>query len=547
MEVLRWAHFFSYALLPILASSRKRRTANCFYQTHQKRSRVEQPKLDALAIHEGASSSKSLSSNCPLSSNNDLLRFDSNWNLMNAERNRWEPFRKCLSSITLDGRDVAATLDGGCFYRNLPYIDAVLPSMLAGEQYFVPLFVQQILLPYWRGQRRDLCEFERGIIRLSQPSFAAAMSSYMERLFMAAILQLEAPSDEKAARENATIEQLVMLIVEFFGKSLFTDLNLDDLFKPEVLKEKVSQNIENIPSLLMIGRQWGLDEKRAASSILEMGFLDYGALNLDWSQRTAMIVTAINEGNGTFTNLDELTVESVAWTLKPEFSFGSHDRVEALQRYALRKSSRPLPAPYRNANLKKLLQVLEAREFLRNPEFTTMAPLELFPSLNAASSASTSTKWTQRRIRRTLIDDANHDCDVHWLQDLEPISTSAEESSYFFNREPQKSHPSSIHNQGFGCNEAEEDSRCEMFWEVDTISSSEGLRENKESQTFQPPTPYYDESERQPGNGKEEEQGYQFDQSPWDNTVGFDDVLHSYTDSLSSEQKIALFASNFDP
>jgi hypothetical protein len=227
-----------------------------------------------------------------------------------------------MKAIRLNGQDIAAVLSNSEeFFFDLPYLDGVLPSMQAGEQFYVPVFLQKVVLPVWHGHRAGLTAQERAVLRLSQGHLLPAMEDYLETVFVAAVPQrARYPFKLAAISADVTIDMLSLLIREVFGVDIVRKLGVCD-WTIEGLKKRIARN-PHIPSLVMIAKQWGFDDIKVASNILRMGCMDIAFLKtlfVPFNQRTATFLRIIGEGRNVLPNMQNLTVSSVAWTLKPDF------------------------------------------------------------------------------------------------------------------------------------------------------------------------------------------------------------------------------------
>lgn len=256
-----------------------------------------------------------------------------------------------LKRITLDGSDVAVTLfEWESFIQELPFLECVLPSMQAGEPYFVPVFILKILLPWWEEGRGQFSEYEQAILSLSRDQMFPAVSGYLELLSLAALL--EHPQSLDAADNvlwGVRAAQLMVLIRGFFGVSPFDDF-LRTLQTVEELRLRLLDHLQSIPALLMIGRQWRFDATKIAANLKELGCVE-------------PLLDAIIEGM----QLPDLpkTVPVIAWTMCPDFTCSvdpNTDRQTMLMKLRFasargRPGSIALPSP----SLRSILRALESK------------------------------------------------------------------------------------------------------------------------------------------------------------------------------------------
>jgi hypothetical protein len=228
----------------------------------------------------------------------------------------WSQYREGLKRITLDGQDVAVTLyESESFLLDLPFLECVLPSMRSRELYFVPVFIQKVLLPYWRNGRKVFSDQEYKILKLCRAHFFIATNAYLEMLFLAAALEDPLEEGTNTMRLGNKALELVTCIRAFFEVR-----PLDDFLSGEQtldnVKARLARRIRRIPALLMIGQQWGFDAKKIAAKIKRMGCIntvEEDIRNLD------VFLDAVINGIR-LPDLREWSVTWIAWTMKPDFS-----------------------------------------------------------------------------------------------------------------------------------------------------------------------------------------------------------------------------------
>lgn len=294
---------------------------------------------------------------------------------LEARTAHWQKFQQNVKAITLNDQDVAAVLSNSDeFFLDLPYLDGVLPSMQTGDQFYVPVFLQKVVLPVWLNHRVNFIAPERAVLRLSQPYLFPAMEDYLDTVFVAAVLQrARYPFKLTAIRTDVTIDMLSQFIREVFGVDIVTKLGVNN-WTIERLKERIARDTQGIPSLVMIAKQWGFDDVRVASNILRMGCMDKAYLKtlfVPFNERTATFLRIISEGRNVLPNMQNLTVSSIAWTLKPDFIFKkdpveNHQIVLPVIKFQLRMAEHPLSRVYRGKSLKELVRALEVREARMN-------------------------------------------------------------------------------------------------------------------------------------------------------------------------------------
>jgi hypothetical protein len=374
MKVLGFVYCVSFLCSPFLAASRKRKVSGNVHQlgSLQKRSRPHAQAVVDEKNEEALSVPKPLEVDFPLVTPIEVLSV-----IPEEARTTpiWRKFQDNLKVITLNGQEMAATLsEKESFFFDLPYVDSVIPSMQAGEQFFVPVFLQNVLLPVWLGRRGPLTDNERAVLKLSRRFLYLAMADYIKTVLMAAVLQMKYPLKMKEIRTNSTNDLLSTYIYEFFGVSIFDKLGVDE-WTPETVKEWVAGNLEELPSLVLIGKQWGFDDVRIANNILRMKCLDrkyLESLNIPLNGHTALFLRVISQGLNKLSNLKELTVNSVAWTINPTFTFKrdpvqSHQTVVPQEIYEMRPALSPLSPLDHASSWRDLLTTLKAKEAQGNP------------------------------------------------------------------------------------------------------------------------------------------------------------------------------------
>lgn len=374
MKVFGFICCASLLFAPIFSASRKRNASENVHQlgSLQKKSRFQEVQAIAEEKKEdGLSAPEPMEVDSPLAPIQVLSD-------IHEEVRKMPTWRKCkenLKAITLNGQDVAATLSGKeSFFFDLPYADCVLPSMQAGEPFFVPVFLQNVLLPIWLGKRGPLTDQERAVIRLSRRSLYPAMADYLRTVFMASVLQMRHPLKFNDIRANYTNDRLNNYISEFFGVSIFDKLGVDE-WTVDTVREWISRNLKTVPSLVLIGKQWGFDDVKIAAKILGMKCLDRNyleSLNIPLNGNTALFLRVISQGLNKLSNLDDLTVNAVAWTMNPTFIFKkdpvlSHQIVVPQEHFEIRPALSPLFALDRASSWRDLLSTLKAKVPQCNP------------------------------------------------------------------------------------------------------------------------------------------------------------------------------------
>lgn len=294
-------------------------------------------------------------------------------------------FREGLKRITQDGKDVAVTLyETENFITDLPFLGCVLPSMQAGEQYFVPAFIQKILMPYWEHGSGYFREYEKFILGLSQEQFMPAMGEYLELLFLASIL--EQPMDAACTVVlGLKTKKLKALILELFGVA-----PPGELFRGsealEKLKIRLVKHLRKIPAMLMIGHQWKFDAKMIATNIRRIASLDSVLLQTKQLQYDIGIDRLLGDiiHGIQLPNLSFTSISWIAWTLNPDFiwDFEKGTGKQVLLAKVRFDSARgkvhrvsPSRPRRRKPSMRDILKELEIREMRRKPGYVPFLPI----------------------------------------------------------------------------------------------------------------------------------------------------------------------------
>jgi hypothetical protein len=209
-----------------------------------------------------------------------------------------------LNIVFQEGIPVAAFLeDDQYFFLDLPFLYSVLPSMAAGEQLFVPLYIQKILLPAWYGRTFPLASrhllMEYQVIALARYTLAPALAEYVRLVHYARLLGNEAFIE--CEDESLDEDPLYGFLEEFAGVNRGS---LSTCYWS--LKSFLRENEAKIAPLLMIGLQWGFEVQKIAQNIIGLlGFED-------------CLLEAVASG-AVMPRLNPATVVSVHWSMHPVF------------------------------------------------------------------------------------------------------------------------------------------------------------------------------------------------------------------------------------
>lgn len=222
--------------------------------------------------------------------------------------------------VLQDGQDVGVFLENDeSFFLDLPFLDSVLPSMAAGEQLFVPLYIQKILLPTWYGRRfahtTKHFHLEQQIIALAKQQFSPALSEYIRLVYYAHLLSTELFLEGRALNlnhfsihSNPKTTYFASFIQEFVGVDPRNFTTLSQAYL--TLKLFIRENESKISALVMIGLQWGFNVRNIAQNIMDMMlFYQFTEDSLLMAVFTGAVMPALNPA----------TVITVHWSMKPAF------------------------------------------------------------------------------------------------------------------------------------------------------------------------------------------------------------------------------------
>lgn len=234
----------------------------------------------------------------------------------------WSQYREGLKRITLDGQDVAVTLEESeSFLLDLPFLECVLPSMRSREIFFVPVFIRKILLPYFKNGRKQFTDHEYKILKFCRGYFFMAMNGYLELLFIAAALEDSLGEGANTLHLSKKALELVTCIRAFFEVRPLDDfLGGEQTF--DNVKARLARRIKRIPAMLMIGQQWGFDAQKVATNIKRMGCMDplwLESIHLSYDRNVDAFLDLVIKGIH-LPDLRNWSIAWIAWTIKPDFS-----------------------------------------------------------------------------------------------------------------------------------------------------------------------------------------------------------------------------------
>lgn len=278
------------------------------------------------AFIEIASAFKNLASafNMPSSSSDHVLPHSSASSNSSARAEKLSTDRKAylekMNMLTLNGRDVAVVLYGReNFFVDLPFVECVLPSMMAGEQHFVPVFIHKILLPSWFGKRNDTTDAwfddEQFIISLSKGDFSPALIDYARLLTYASLLEIETLDEDAVKRSK--FPQLSQFMSYYTGVDLTTFVNISPNIE-KFLDAQIGKYLGKIPSIIMIGLQWGFDARMIITNLEKFTKRIRHLINNHLHDKLVEFL-GMFEKKPVLPTLHPSTVASVYWTMNPVF------------------------------------------------------------------------------------------------------------------------------------------------------------------------------------------------------------------------------------
>jgi hypothetical protein len=287
-----------------------------------------------------------------------------------------------LNIIYSSGRNVAVVLkDRENFFIDLPYLDCVLPSMKAGEPYFVPAFIHKVLLPSWNGLRSDKTdpwfEDEQFIIGVTKEYFYPALNEYLKLLCYACYLEIEFPLNEISIQHSSKIPLLSEFLLKYVGVdaekivSFSSDINFD-------LGFRIIYNCPyKLSALIMIATQWGLDTRKIVNHIKVIFDIVKGTLRHDLAEIFQMFLRTF-AGKPVLPKLQPSSVSSIFWTMNPEYTMKLSDEGDVMLVQTNRPNWRTVydpPPTYDRTKYNDIKQVLLAQLFsIDDPKSIFIAP-----------------------------------------------------------------------------------------------------------------------------------------------------------------------------
>jgi hypothetical protein len=268
----------------------------------------------------------STSDRIPLTSTG-IVSSDSNTRVEASRTNR-KAYLDKMNMLTLNGKDVAVVLHGReNFFADLPYIECVLPSMMAGESYFVPAFIHKILLPSWFGKRNDKKDAwfddEQFIISMSKDDFSPALMYYARLLAYACLLEIEVLDEDSVKRSK--FPQLSQFMLFYTGIDLSTFVNISPNID-KFLDAYLGKCIGKIPSIIMIGLQWGFDARMIIANLEQFTKRIRHLISSHVHDKLVEFL-GMFEKKPVLPTLYPSTVASVYWTTNPVFILKAGRRV----------------------------------------------------------------------------------------------------------------------------------------------------------------------------------------------------------------------------
>lgn len=272
-----------------------------------------------------------------------------------------------LNMLTFEDKDIAAVLcSGENFFVDLPYIDCVLPSMKAGEKYFVPVFIHKILLPTWYGKRGEKFDAwfddEQLIISLSKDYFAPAMINYCRILAYASLLEIGYPLNEYAV-QHSKFPLLSRFLNDYAGVDIETIVTVSPKIA-NALDVYLCQYISRIPAIIMVGLQWGFDVQMI---ILNLALFSKRVRTSIGGHVHGKLVDFLKQfkKKPVMPNLYPSTVASVHWAMNPVFEFKPDEedvfRMMPIKQLVPRKAYNPA-VTYDRCKYYEIKQILIARK-----------------------------------------------------------------------------------------------------------------------------------------------------------------------------------------
>lgn len=319
------------------------------------------------------------------------------------ESSAWRLQLEKLNIIYSSGRKVAVVLkDRENFFIDLPYLECVLPSMKAGEPYFVPAFIHKVLLSSWHGLRSEKTdewfEDEQFIIGVTKEHFYPALSGYLKLLCYACYLEMEFPINELSIKHSSKIPRLSEFLLKYVGVSVeqvvsfSSNLNFDLGFK------LVYNCPHKLSALIMIAAQWGLDTKKIIKHIKMIFDIVKGTLRHDLAEPFQIFLRTF-AGKPIFPKLQPSSVSSVFWTMNPEYTMKLSDDGDVMLVQTNRPNFRTVydpPPTYDRTKYNDIKRVLLAQLFsIEDPNSIFIAPKpEIAPAYENEPSPKTQSPYS---------------------------------------------------------------------------------------------------------------------------------------------------------
>lgn len=175
----------------------------------------------------------------------------------------------------------------------------------------VPKIINKILLPSWK---ENIFNDDPEIVVRTRETYTEDMALYLDTLMFAHIVEAGQPMGEHFHEKS---QRLATMMKSFFNVDISSLPSAAVGFNVS-LKTAIQRNIPRIPSILMVGHQWGFDVVRMARNLLIMDVA---------SGDMRALLNSISAQWAPLPDLYPSTVAKVCWAMNPVFSvqFDSFD------------------------------------------------------------------------------------------------------------------------------------------------------------------------------------------------------------------------------
>jgi hypothetical protein len=228
------------------------------------------------------------------------FRFDTNAGEQLSSDMEVNPFINSMSDLTIkEGKEEEMDDQLMDFDFDGHSKQEISPS----QEDVVPKIVNKILLPSWK---ENIFSDDPDIVLRTRETFSDDMAAYLDTLLFAHLVEAGQPMGEVFHEKS---QRLANMMKSFFA------VDINSLPAAAVgfnvnLKSAILRNVQRIPSILMVGHQWGFDVVRMARNLLIMDVL---------SGDMRALLQSISAQWAPLPDLYPSTVAKVCWAMNPVF------------------------------------------------------------------------------------------------------------------------------------------------------------------------------------------------------------------------------------